>query len=64
MLTIAHIVDDHSPDDVARYIDFIATHPGMKSIARHEVIQARRNRFLRAVLQADVIVSHQTLTRR
>lgn len=62
MLTIAHLIDDRNPGGVSRYLDFIAAHPGMASLARHHIVPVRRTRPARSGLQADVIVSHLTLS--
>ncbi|WP_428926209.1 glycosyltransferase family 4 protein [Marinibacterium sp. SX1] len=62
MLKIVHLIDDQNPGGVTRYLDFIASHPGMAAIARHEILPVPRTRAARSGIKADVIVSHLTLS--
>ncbi|MBB93413.1 MAG: glycosyl transferase [Rhodobacteraceae bacterium] len=62
MLKIVHLIDDQSPGGVTRYLEFIARHPGMAAMARHEILPVGRTRAARAGIDADVIVSHLTLS--
>jgi glycosyltransferase involved in cell wall biosynthesis len=62
MLKVAHLVDDQNPGGVTRYLDFIARDPDMACFARHEVVPVTRDRPFTARLDADVVVSHLTVT--
>ena len=62
MLKIVHLIDDQSTGGVTRYLDFIARHPGMAAMASHEILPVSRTRPARAGIEADIIVSHLTIT--
>ena len=62
MLRIAHLVDDTNPGGVTRYLDFLARDPGMAALARQEIVEVPRTRAASARVQADVIVSHLTVS--
>lgn len=62
MFRIAHLIDDQSLGGVTRYLDFIAGHPGMTALARHEIVPVSRTRAGAAKVEADMIVSHLTMS--
>ncbi|NDV00538.1 glycosyltransferase [Pseudoroseicyclus tamaricis] len=62
MLRIAHLIDDQNPGGVTRYLDFIASDPGMAALGRHEIVPVSRYRPAATRIEADVIVSHLTLS--
>ncbi|WP_172293323.1 glycosyltransferase [Pseudoruegeria sp. HB172150] len=62
MLRIAHLVDDTNPGGVTRYLDFLASDPGMAELAHHQIVVVPRNRPARVAVEADVIVSHLAIS--
>lgn len=62
MTRIVHLIDDTNPGGVTRYLDFLQRDRGMAALACHEVRIVSRNRPCVAGLEADLIVSHLTLT--
>nr|WP_319249766.1 glycosyltransferase family 4 protein [uncultured Celeribacter sp.] len=62
MIRIAHLVDDQNPGGVTRYLDFIAHHPAMRDVAQHDIIPVSRAHPGRVKTDADLIVSHLTIT--
>ncbi|MFV0384096.1 glycosyltransferase [Paracoccus sp. (in: a-proteobacteria)] len=62
MLRIAHLIDDANPGGVTRYLDFLANDAGMGNLARHQIIQVPRTRPAARRIDADIIVSHLTIS--
>ena len=62
MIRIAHLIDDINPGGVTRYLDFLSSHPSMAALAKHDVIRVSRDRPHTARVDADLVVSHLTLT--
>lgn len=62
MYRIAHLIDDQSLGGVTRYLDFIARDPGMSALAQHEIVPVARTRAGAAKVEADLIVSHLTIS--
>ncbi len=62
MLRIAHLIDDTQPGGVMRYLDFLATSSEFTGLADHQVIPVSRIRPAAKPIEADLIVSHLTIT--
>ncbi|MBE9640418.1 glycosyltransferase family 4 protein [Salipiger mangrovisoli] len=62
MLRIAHLHDDQSAGDQARYLTFLASDPVLAATAEHRVIPVSRFAAGLASLDAQIIVSHLPLT--
>ncbi|SLN10152.1 Mannosylfructose-phosphate synthase [Roseivivax jejudonensis] len=62
MLRIVHLIDDTNPGGVTRYLDFIAADAAMARLATHVVVPVSRTRPATAPIEADVIVSHLTVS--
>ncbi|MDK3020146.1 glycosyltransferase [Pseudodonghicola flavimaris] len=62
MLRIAHLIDDTNPGGVTRYLDFIARDPDMAELAEHRIVPVPRNRPTAVPVEADIVVSHLTIS--
>lgn len=61
MLRIVHLVDDTRSGNLNRYLDFLASDPGMRRLGTHRIVAVPRNRPASQPLDADIIVSHLTI---
>lgn len=59
---IVHLVDDTTAGGVMRLLDYILTNPRLASTARHSLKQVRRGQLSIRRIQADLIVSHLTMS--
>ncbi|WP_102223385.1 glycosyltransferase family 4 protein [Acidimangrovimonas sediminis] len=59
---IAHLVDDTTPGGVSRYLAFIAADTGMAALGTHRIVPVPRSRPASVSVEADIIVSHLTIT--
>lgn len=60
--TIVHLVDDANAGGVTRMLDYIRTAPGMAEIGHHVVQVVKRGRFSAPDVDADIIVSHLSVS--
>ena len=61
-LKIAHLVDDITAGGVMRLLDFIRTDPGMSETATHEVHAVQRGALGLRKVDADIVVSHLSVS--
>lgn len=62
MLRIVHLVDDTKADNLFSYLDFLASDPGMRRLGTHRIVAVQRHRPASQPLDADIIVSHLTIS--
>lgn len=60
--TILHLVDDATAGGVMRAVSHLATHPALSEDATHRILHIRKNSMKFGTFDADVIVSHTTLS--
>lgn len=60
--TIVHLVDDTTAGGVMRMLDFIETNPAMARLGRHRVQVVARGRLAAPQLDAEIIVSHLSVS--
>ncbi|ETX12929.1 glycosyl transferase [Roseivivax halodurans JCM 10272] len=61
MIRIAHLADETNTGGVVRYLDFLSGSPEM-GFGRHEVLPVPKNRAGGVSIEADVIVSHLSIS--
>lgn len=61
-LKIVHLVDDTTPGGVMRVVDHILTASELGRDADHSLHRAERGSFLASTIEADLIVSHLSLS--
>jgi glycosyltransferase involved in cell wall biosynthesis len=59
---IVHLVDDTTAGGVMRAVDYMTTHPELAADASHEIVQIRKGAWRIGRFEADIIVSHTTLS--
>ncbi len=59
---IVHLIDDTTAGGVMRVLDYIKSNRQMNATATHEVVEMPRSRFSLRRIQADVIVSHLSIS--
>ncbi len=60
--TVIHLLDDTTPGGVTRMLDYIRKSPALAASARHEIRVLPRGRWSAPRLEADVIVSHLSVS--
>jgi len=61
-LRIVHLIDDTTAGGVMRVLDYIKSDSKLNRDATHEVVELARSRFSLRRIQADVIVSHLSVS--
>jgi D-inositol-3-phosphate glycosyltransferase len=62
MTRIVHLIDDTNPGGVTRYLEFLRDDPLMAGLAEHHVQRVSRYGAGAARIEADIIVSHLTVS--
>ena len=60
--TIVHLIDDMTPGGVMRVLDHVSTHHELTDTMRHEFHKIKRGSLSAARLEADLVVSHLTIS--
>ncbi|MBT9383035.1 glycosyltransferase family 4 protein [Pseudooceanicola sp. CBS1P-1] len=62
MLRIVHLVEEDTPDGIARYLDFLRQDPPMAALARHEILPLSGLLPPGPLEAPDMIISHLPVT--